>query len=46
MSDRRRPEKDHRDAPKSPRTAKSELRPFWRVFEYRRPNPVRPRFTI
>jgi hypothetical protein len=40
MSDRR-PEK-----PKSPRPQKSDLRRFWRVFEYRRPNPVRPRFTI
>ena len=50
MSDRR-PDKDHRDKPqvdkpRSPRLGKSELRPFWRVLEYRRPNPVRPRFTI
>jgi hypothetical protein len=40
MSDRR-PEK-----PKSPPPQKNDLRRFWRVFEYRRPNPVRPRFTI
>jgi hypothetical protein len=40
MSDRRP------DKPKSPRPQKSDLRSFWRVFEYRRPNPVRPRFTI
>lgn len=44
MSDRRA-EKDQRDKLQSPRTQKSELRPFWRVFEYRRPHPVRPRFT-
>ena len=35
------------DKPKqSPRPQKSDLRRFWRVFEYRRPNPVRPRFTL
>jgi hypothetical protein len=39
MSDRRA------NPPKSPRPQKSDLRRFWRVFEYRRPNPVRPRFT-
>lgn len=33
------------DTPKSPRPVKTDLRRFWRVFEYRRPIPVRPRFT-
>ncbi len=46
MSERRL-EKGQRDRPQqSPRLGKSDLRRFWRVFEYRRPNPVRPRFTI
>jgi hypothetical protein len=31
--------------PQPRRTAKSELRRVWRVFEYRRPVPARPRFT-
>jgi hypothetical protein len=33
------------DTRKSPRPQKSDLRRIWRVFEYRRPHPVRPRFT-
>lgn len=40
MSDRRA------EKLKPPRARKSDLHRFWRVFEYRRPNPVRPRFTI
>jgi hypothetical protein len=32
--------------PQLRRTAKTELRRVWRVFEYRRPVPARPRFTI
>jgi hypothetical protein len=40
MSDRRP------DTSKSPRPQKSDLRRFWRVFEYRRTMPVRrARFT-
>ena len=44
MSDRRA-DRPQLDKPRSPRTQKSELRRFWRVFDYRRPHPVRPRFT-
>jgi hypothetical protein len=40
----RRPE-DQQGKPKSPRLGKNDLRRTWRVFEYRRPVPVRPRFT-
>jgi hypothetical protein len=42
----RRPEKDQRGKPRSPRPVKNDLSRIWRVFEYRRPIPVRPRFTI
>ena len=33
------------DKPQQQRTAGSELRRVWRVFEYRRPVRARPRFT-
>ncbi len=42
----RRAQKPQLDKARSQRPQKSDLRRFWRVFEYRRPMPVRPRFTI